>query len=65
MVSIKTFCFAHTDLRIRFQLTSEEMFFPLMQLSDADRFVTSSGALRVKAVARQPLGLRAFCLMAK
>jgi hypothetical protein len=26
------------------------MFFPLMQLSDADRFVTSSGALRVKAV---------------
>lgn len=28
----------------------EEMFFPLMSLSDADRFVTSSGALRVKAV---------------
>ncbi|CAL1142877.1 unnamed protein product, partial [Cladocopium goreaui] len=36
---------------VRWVLTPDasEMFFPLMQLSDADRFVTSSGALRVKA----------------
>ena len=28
---------------------AEEVFFPLMPLTDVDRFVTSSGALRVKA----------------